>query len=446
MTAKGAIAELDLGVPNNVLLAGFGLTNQDVAKALLERGHTVTAFDDKPDDSLRGITNDLNIALIETPAELDKCLDNVDFVVPTPGLNENHPLIADAQRHRLALVSEFDLAAHWDKRPILAITGTNGKTTVVELATLALTLSGVTAVAAGNNDLPLVAAINRRDAEVFVVEASSFRLAHCRQFTPQVATWLNFAPDHLDVHRDLASYERAKSQIWRNLRENSVCVANALDPLVMTYVRADRQNVTFAGAHADWRVEQGHLTGPQGPFTEVADLWRSFPHDIEAALAVAASVTPLGASLQAVAAACRQFSALPHRIKPVGEIDGSIYYDDSKSTTPHATLAALRGFGEVVLIAGGRNKGIDLAAMTSGANGIAAVVAIGEAASEIAQAFGPTHHVEIATDMTDAVSRARNLAKGNVPVLFSPGCASFDWYENYRERGKDFIRVVGAQR
>ncbi len=445
MSSATAAAGVSLGVPQNVLVGGFGRTNRAVATALLERGHTVVAFDDEPNDAVRRAVDELGIELLGSASELDHCLGTVDLVVPTPGLAESHVLFECAERRDLPLVSELDLAARWDDRPVVAITGTNGKTTVVELCAAALERSGLKAVTAGNTDIPLVEAIGDATTEVFVVEASSFRLARVREFSPQVATWLNFAPDHLDVHLDLDSYRSAKSRIWRNLSDDGVCVANALDPVVMRHVRSDLQTVTFGGCRADWRVAHGELIGPDGPFADVATLWRTLPHDIEAALAVAASATHVGATTDAVAQACQEFRGLPHRITPVGEIDGSVYYDDSKATTPHATSAALRGFGAVVLIAGGLNKGVDLAEMTVESSCVAAVVAIGDASAEIVDAFRATHPVETASDMDDAVRRARRLAARGVPVLLSPGCASFDWYGSYRERGEDFIRAVGEQ-
>ncbi|MCQ3805944.1 MAG: UDP-N-acetylmuramoyl-L-alanine--D-glutamate ligase [Acidimicrobiia bacterium] len=445
MSAAAAAAGSGPGVPRNVLVGGLGRTNRAVAAALAERGHTVVAFDDEPNDAVRRVADELGIELLDSAAELERCLGTVDLVVPTPGLAEHHALFGLAQRRGLPLVSELDLAARWDDRPVVAITGTNGKTTVVELCADALARSGLKAVTAGNTDVPLVEAIDDATAEVFVVEASSFRLARVREFSPQVATWLNFAPDHLDVHRDLDSYRSAKSRIWRNLSDDGVCVANALDPVVMGQVRSDLRTVTFGGCRADWRVVHGELVGPDGPFADVATLWRTLPHDVEAALAVAASATHVGATTDAVAQACREFRGLPHRITPVGEIDGSVYYDDSKATTPHATSAALRGLGAVVLIAGGLNKGVDLAEMTVEASRVAAVVAIGDASAEIVDAFRATHPVETASDMDDAVRRARRLAAGGVPVLLSPGCASFDWYGSYHERGEDFSRAVGEQ-
>lgn len=426
------------------LLVGMGVTNRAVAGALIRRGHSVVAVDDRPDDVLRSAASDLGVALVESPDrdDLSTLVAGADFVVPAPGLPESHLLFGLADAADCPVVSELDLAAVWDSRPIAAITGTNGKTTVVELCVDALRRSGIEAIAAGNTDVPLVAAIDDPRWDAFVVEASSFRLARVQLFAPLVATWLNFAPDHLDVHRDLASYEAAKARVFGCLQPDGVAVANALDPVVMSHIPRDRTVVTFGGPAADWRLEGEKLIGPDGPFATTDRLWRALPHDIEDVLAAAATIAPLGGTTAAMAAAAEAFTGLPHRVSPVGEIEGSVYFDDSKSTTPHATVAALRGFPSVVLIAGGRNKGIDLGELSEGADRVHAVVAIGDAADEIAAVFDATHPVVRADSMVDAVAAARVLAIGGRPVLLSPACASFDWYRSYGERGEDFVRVV----
>jgi UDP-N-acetylmuramoylalanine--D-glutamate ligase len=418
----------------------MGVTNRAVAGALLRRGHSVVAVDDRPDDTLRRATADLGIELVETPdaAQLAVLAEETDIVLPAPGLPESHPAFALGR----PVASELDLAAVWDDRPIAAITGTNGKTTVVELSVLAAAHAGVTAVAAGNTDVPLVTAIDAPDTDAFIVEASSFRLAHVEDFAPLVGTWLNFAPDHLDVHRDLDAYESAKARVFSSIAEGGTAVANVLDPVVMRHVSTDRDVVTFGGPGAHWHVDGDKLVGPDGPFLTADRLWRSLPHDIEDVLAVAATVAPLGITPEAVAAAAETFPGLPHRVTPIGELDGSVFYDDSKSTTPHATVAALRGFDDAVLIAGGRNKGIDLGELAAGASHVHAVVAIGEAAAEIEAAFTDHCPVVVADDMDAVVAAARVLASGGRPVVLSPACASFDWYDSYGERGDDFIRAV----
>ena len=360
--------------------------------------------------------------------------------MPTPGLPESHDVFASADGLGVPVVSELDLAAVWDERSILAVTGTNGKTTTVELAVAALEQGGRRAVAAGNTDIPLVTAIDDPTIDTFVVEASSFRLARASRFRPAVAVWLNFAPDHLDVHRDLDSYEAAKAHLFE-LGAAGTLVANADDAVVMRNLPAGARVVTF-GADADWRVEDAALRGPRGSFASVDDLWRSLPHDIANTLAVAAAVGALGVEPEAVARAAASFSALAHRVSPVGQLDGQTWFDDSKATTPHATLAALTGFDEVVLVAGGRNKGIDLAELATGVAHVRAVVAIGDAACEVAAAFSGQVPVAKAGSMEAAVDAARDFSAGEVPVLLSPGCASFDWYGSYGERGDDFARIV----
>jgi len=423
----------------------MGVTNRAVAGALLRRGGSVAVVDENPDDDLRDACTKLGLELVESPSpdQLAELISRADSVVPAPGLPESHAAFALADEAHKPVVSELDLAADWDDRPVIAITGTNGKTTVVELVLDCLGRSGIRAVGAGNTEIPMVSAIDDRSVDVFVVEASSFRLARTVRFRPSVATWLNFAPDHLDIHSSLDAYEASKARIWARCSQSTTAVANADDPVVMAHVPAMGDLVTFGSGDADWRVdEDGALRGPDGPVLRQDELWRSLPHDVIDALAAAATATAAGATLEAVAGAFRSFPGLAHRVQEVATIDGSVFYDDSKATTPHATVSALRGFESVVLIAGGRNKEIDLSTMASAVDHVAAVVAIGESAEEVTRAFEPHLHVETASDMDDAVARAARLARGGLPVLLSPGCASFDWYVNYGERGRDFARAV----
>lgn len=434
--------ELDsfLASPRRVLLVGMGVTNRAVAGALIRRGHVPLAVDDNPDPSLREAVEHLGLVLASSQ-DLGRLVHDAELLVPSPGLPESHPAFAAAVAAGLPVASEFDLAAVWDNRPVVAITGTNGKTTVVALTVAALQAAGRFAVEAGNTDVPLVAAIDDPRVELFVAEASSFRLATSQRFRPMVSTWLNFAPDHLDIHRNLGSYEAAKARVFSLLDPHGVAVANADDPVVMAHLPTDRATVTF-GAAGDWRAEGDQLIGPHGRFGSADQLWRSLPHDVEDTLAVAATVGALGVGPEPVMEAAAHFRALAHRVSPIGCLDGQSYFDDSKATTPHATLAALRGFDRVVLIAGGRNKGIDLSVLIGEAERLHGVVAIGEAAEQIEQVFSGRCTVVRAENMDDAVRAARQQSHGDVPVLLSPACASFDWYRNYGERGDDFARAV----
>jgi UDP-N-acetylmuramoylalanine--D-glutamate ligase len=327
------------------------------------------------------------------------------------------------------------------------VTGTNGKTTVTTLVTAMLRASGIVAIDAGNTEVPLVSAIDDPVPEVFVVEASSFRLAPLRRFRPTAAAWLNFAPDHLDVHLDLASYEAAKANLWARTEGDDLAVANADDPVVMAHVPTGARVETFGlGRQADWYEDGGTLRGPGGQgVLAVADLPRTLPHDIANALAATATARGGGASLDGARAALTSFSGLPHRVTPVGEADGVSWFDDSKATAPHATVAAVSSFDSVVLIAGGRNKGLDLGSLADLVPRLRAVVAIGDAADEVAAVFEGRVPVVTAGSMGAAVAAAREAARPGDTVLLSPGCASFDWYGSYAERGDDFARAVRAE-
>ena len=440
------------------LLHGIGVTNAAAARALTARGRTVELSDDGDPATASALAAALGAALHLAPdtETLAALVGGVDAVLPAPGLPEAHVLFGLAAAAGRPVLSEFDLADAWDDRPVLAVTGTNGKTTVTTLVEAMLVCSGRRTEAVGNLEVPLVAAIADPGPEVFVVEASSFRLAHSRRFRPRVATWLNFAEDHLDVHRTLDDYRRAKARIWADQADGDTAVANAEDPVVraaadaidpgrgVTVVRYGLAPVVD-GVRTAYHQEGGALVGPGGlELVDVDELWRALPHDRSNALAAAATALAGGATVEGVRAALREFRGLPHRVELVGERDGVRYYDDSKATAPHATLAALEGFTSVVLVAGGRNKGLDLGALGVARERVAAVVGIGEAGPDVVRAF-PDRPGRVSASMAEAVRSAAELARPGDVVLLSPGCASFDWYGSYAERGDDFAAQVRAQ-
>lgn len=441
---------LDRDVPlASVVVLGLGITGRAVARALVDHAVTVTIVDDHPSDELRAAAASLGVMLVESPSdqELAGLFAGVDALVPSPGVPEHHPAFGAAEHAGVPVLSEFDLAAGWDDRPIVAITGTDGKTTVTTMVTEMLTASGRSAVACGNTETPLVEAIVDPATEVFVVEASSFRLGHSRRFRPDVAVWLNFAPDHLDVHASLATYEAAKARVWSDLSEGEgIAVANAEDPVVLANRNADIDTITFGaeGSGADATVVGTELRLPDGTrLVALDELPRAMPHDIANALAASVAAVAAGAEVDAVRQVLRTFTGLPHRVQLVTEADGVRWYDDSKATTPHATLAAVRGFDSVVLVAGGRNKGLDLSVLAAAAPPVRAVVAIGEAADEIAAALdGRCPIRKVTTGIDDVVATAARMARPGDVVLLSPGCTSFDWFGSYAERGDAFAAAV----
>jgi len=303
--------------------------------------------------------------------------------------------------------------------------------------------SGRTAVAAGNIGLPLIEAVHQ-GVEVVVAEVSSFQLQYTESFRPAVAVWLNLAEDHLDWHPTMEHYGGAKQRIWAGQGSDDVAVVNAEDELVCSAAAsAPGRVVTFGLGLGDYHLNGDVLCAPQGrQIMAREDLRRSLPHDVANALAATAAAEAVGVSLDACRAVLATFDGLPHRLQLVLDAGDVRYYDDSKATTPASVLAALRGFDSVVLIAGGRNKGLDLGVLRQEAHRLRAVVAIGEASSAVASAFEDTVPVIGAGSMDAAVDAARQVARAGDVVVLSPGCASFDWYRSYSERGDDFVAAV----
>ncbi|MGH9112865.1 MAG: UDP-N-acetylmuramoyl-L-alanine--D-glutamate ligase, partial [Acidimicrobiales bacterium] len=322
---------------STVLVVGLGVTGAAVARSLVAHGDAVVVVDDAPGPAARAVAGELGLDLVSAPTdrELGRVLaGGVEALVPAPGLPARHPVFALAAAAGVPVLSEFDLAARWDDRPLLAVTGTDGKTTVTTLVCEMLLASGLRAVTVGNTPVPLVAAIDDPAVDVFVVEASSFRLEHSQRFAPAVATWLNFAADHLDSHPDLPAYEAAKARIWRDQSADQVAVGNADDRVVAGHLAtAPARRLTFSiAAPADFHVVGNTLVGPDGvSLAAVDELPRAFPHDVANALAASATALAGGASPEGVRRALVAFRGLPHRVALVGEAGGVRFYDDSKA-------------------------------------------------------------------------------------------------------------------
>jgi UDP-N-acetylmuramoylalanine--D-glutamate ligase len=440
----------DVVEPGRALVVGLGVAGDAAARHLVERGWSVVVTEDRPGGASRSRSRSLAERGVVThdrpgPDALADLVAAADLVVPSPPVPPSHPAIALALKAGTTVWSEFELAARWSSLPMVAVTGTNAKTTVTTLVERMLAATGLRTVSAGNNDLPLLDALaGEADLDVVVVEASSFRLQFTERFAPAVATWLNQAEDHLDWHPSLEHYASAKARVWAAQRPEQVAVANAEDPVVLASASTVRSRLVTFGLHTgDWRVEGDRLVMPDGStLLPVASMWRALPHDLTNALAASATALAAGASVEACRATLVAFRGLAHRLTLVAEHQGVSYYDDSKATDPHAAVTAVAGFSSVVLIAGGRNKGLDLSGLAVVAERIRGVVAIGEATGEVASAFAGLVPVTVATSMDEAVATAGTLARPGDAVLLSPGCASFDWYSSYGERGDDFARAV----
>lgn len=433
------------------LVHGLAITGVSTARALVARGYDVVATDDRIDDVKRDAVAALGLDLGPLPADLESFVSSFDLISPAPGVPETHPLVLAALAAGVELVSEIELAYRWEQerpggpRPILAITGTDGKTTTTELTVAILRAAGHRTEALGNTDVPLLDALDA-DLDVFVVECTSFRLAWTERFRGDAAVWLNLAPDHLNWHVSMDTYAAAKERIFGLQRPDDVAIGFVDDPVVTAALaRAPGRHRTFGLTGADYHLDGTTLMGPAGPIVDVARMRRRLPHDITNALAASALVLETGlAEPAAIELALGTFVAPPHRLEPVGSAGGVEWFNDSKATTPHAASTAIRAFESLVLIAGGSRKGVDLSAMGADAYRVRAVIAIGEAAPDIHGVFDATTPVVDAASMAEAVELAAGLARPGDAVVLSPGCASFDWYSGYPARGEDFKRLVRA--
>jgi UDP-N-acetylmuramoylalanine--D-glutamate ligase len=443
-----------------VLVYGLAVAGASTARALRQRDIDVVVVDDAVDDERLALAAALDVELLGPMEDraLERLVGSCELVSPAPGIPETHAVIAAARTRGVELVSEIELAYRWEQeraggpRPMLAITGTDGKTTTTLLTVDILRAAGLRTVDAGNTSTPLVDAIDQ-DLDAFVVECTSFRLAWTPTFRAEAAAWLNLAPDHLNWHASMASYEAAKARIFANQRTSDTAIGLANDPIVTRNVAAaPGRKISFGLDEGDYRslISDGDrvLTGPHGDIVSASAMSRALPHDITNALAASALVLESGlADVGAIRRAVASFVGPRHRLEHVATRSGVAWFNDSKATTPHAASAAIRSFDRIILIAGGYDKGVDLSPMAAEPQRLSTVLAIGNTGPQLADAFrraGGPGSIEVLPDLVAAVERASAVAAPGDTVLLSPGCASFDQYPNFEARGEHFRSLVEA--
>lgn len=431
-----------------VLVVGLGASGESAALAAIERGAQVWATEASTTPELEARAERLRARGVKV--ELGKhSFQEVasDLAVVSPGIPPSAAIVQHLKEQGTRTIGEVELAYSLIRHPIIAVTGTNGKTTTTALVARMIEESGRETLAAGNIGTPLIEASSLTSADAVVAaEVSSFQLWNIETFRPSVAIILNLAEDHMDWHGSLDAYARAKARIFENQLAEDVVVYNADDDLVTDLVSSARSRKVPFSSTRPMREGIG-LDGDSviwngAPIFTTQDVPLAGAAGLEDAMAAAAGVLEFGIELDAVTRALKSFEPLPHRTRAIGHHMGITYIDDSKATNPHAALAALRGLENVVLIAGGRSKGIDLAPLIEAVPPVIAVIAMGEATEELERVFAHAVPVERAADMEDAVRRAhaRSITPGS--VLLAPACASLDMYENYAERGNAFARAV----
>jgi len=380
---------------------------------------------------------------------------SADAIVLSPGVPLGIAPLRAAREKGIPILSELELGYRHCNSTCLAITGTNGKTTATELLHAILLHCGYTSVLAGNNALPLSRAVlSHPEARYAVIEASSYQLETCTTFRPAVAAVLNLTPDHLARHGDMSGYAEAKARIFAAQSSADIAVLNADDELVADLPTPDGVERTFfsLGGYVErglW-VDGEVIRENAHPVASTRDIPIPGRHNLANALAVLTIARSIALPWDSVLAGLRAFTGVEHRIEFVRDLCGVAYYNDSKSTNIDSLRVALSSFERpIVLIAGGRGKGSDYRVLADLVRErVKHLITLGEDAPLLEDAFGSQVLCERAAGMADAVDRARCAANEGDVVLLSPGCASFDMYANYEQRGEDFkncVRTLCAQ-
>ena len=416
------------------LVLGAGVSGVAAARLGLRLGQEIVIFDERLDAS---VPSDLAFVSVARGRWANDLLDGVDLVVTSPGFPPRSLPLRDAAVEGVPIVTEAGFALDQLSIPFIAVTGTNGKTTVAEVATRMLVASGIDAVAAGNIGTP-VSDIVGTTPEILVLELSSFQL-HWMRPAPIAAALLNIAPDHLDWHGSFEAYTQAKMSIFADMDADGALAYNADDDVVVSNVEHTiARRVACSGIRIP---EGGNGAGPDGLEingvvyqTEVTDATYRFN------LVVAATIARVGgATTDGLGQTIGHFTPGPHRRQLVATIRGVRWINDSKATNPHAAVAAAEAFDSVRLLAGGRNKDLDLSSIGNIAT-VKAVYAFGEAGPEIASAA--SGQVSIHTTLRGAMHAAAHDAESGDVVLLAPGCTSFDEFTSYAERGRIFTEIV----
>ncbi|KUO52484.1 MAG: hypothetical protein APF76_05475 [Desulfitibacter sp. BRH_c19] len=442
-----------------VLIIGMARSGIAAAKILKEQRAIVSIYDQKPLEKLvkeLKTLSGLNIDYYLGGSEPEISTDKFDLVVTSPGVPLTAAPITTAFGKGLPVWSELELASIMTKSPIIAVTGTNGKTTTTALIGDILSKTGQKVKVAGNIGIPLVQEVTYADDNTYlVVEVSSFQLETVHQFCPKIAVLLNITPDHLDRHKTMGKYIAAKGNIFINQDKDDYAILNYDDQLTRSFASKIKcQVIFFSKKHKLEKgifLDQGTIIANwQGKTEKIID-WEQVKikgsHNLENSMAAIAVALICNVNRKGLQESLQTFPGVPHRLEPVGEVDGITYINDSKGTNPEATIKAVEAYMDkkIVLIAGGMDKGSsfnDLAKIAAGLS--CKIVVFGETAVKIKEAATDAGISECyqVNNLAEAVELSKNISSKGGIVLLSPACASWDMYSNYEERGDHFRKLV----
>jgi UDP-N-acetylmuramoylalanine--D-glutamate ligase len=431
------------------LVFGLGATGLSVARFLQRKQIAATFVDSRAEPpglaELSDISPDAEIVL---GAVSDKLLKNTARIIVSPGIADSEPLLCAARERDVEIISDIELFARDAKAPFVAVTGSNGKSTVTTLLSLMCDAAGITGVAGANLGVPALDLLDGDEPDFFILELSSFQLQRTLDLPAKIAVLLNISPDHLDWHESDQQYRDAKYRIFAQAES---AVINRADDEVEKHLAKELPRISFgldvpdAGQYGvvedegEWFLARGDQL-----LLSSADIAMVGKHNQANALAALATGELMGLPLSAMLQVLNEFPGLPHRMQYVGHKGRADFINDSKATNVGAAIASIDSIdGFVVLIAGGQGKGGDFAELAKAIFGkLRVAILIGEDAPLLEEAFVDLAPSERASDMRAAVNRAAELAVEGDTVLLAPACASFDQYANYQQRGEDFCQAV----
>lgn len=437
-------------------MVGLGIAGSAMCRFLIQEGHRVIGNDHKV---LKDVANASKLEAegveLVVGGHPESVPADVDRIVVSPGV-PRLPLLVDAEKREIPIHGELDLLAPHLDAQLVAITGTNGKSTVTSLVGEMCEALGKPVFVGGNLGQPAIEALQTPAAKggVVVLELSSFQLEHASQLRPHVAAVLNLSDDHLDRYDDFEHYARTKVAIAANQKPDDVLVIPADPELAKPIEAVDSKYrgkgtvLRFGGSNGDVRLHEGTIrNGLSGLSVERSALGLAGAHNVDNACAAAAIARALRVPVDAIEAVLKSYKGLPHRMRFVAEKKGVRYYNDSKATNVGAAVAALRGAGgdgrRVLLIAGGKDKGGSYAPLAEAMADVGrAILLIGAAAKKISAAMPSDIEVIDVGDLRAAVDKAAELASPGDVVLLAPACSSYDQFQSYKERGNVFEQAV----
>ena len=437
-------------ITQSALVIGLGLTGLSCVRFLTAQGYDVFVTDtrDQPPEfpSLRREFPDVPVHTGEIARQW---VEDADILVVSPGMALSETVIAEAMAQGKPAIGDIELFARAVSAPVLAITGSNGKSTVSALAHAMCCVSGSNALLGGNIGVPALELLQQPPADLYVLELSSFQLETTSSLNALAAAVLNITPDHMDRYANFDDYTRAKARVFHG---DGVMVLNRDDPRVMALAQTDRRVIQFglgpATRPGDYGIRQHQgedwLSRGDQPILACRDVLLAGRHNLANVLAAMALAEVAGVPLPAMQTAVQKFEGLPHRSQVIADHAGVVWINDSKGTNVGATVAALHGMTRpVILIAGGDGKDADFEALRPAVSAHArAVILIGRDATRIETVLGDVVPVVHAGSLGAAVATAKRLAKSGDAVLLSPACASFDMFRNYQHRGQEFMQAV----